>query len=176
MPPRKRQLNVGLTDEEREQLEKAAARMGRTLANEIRHRLQQTFQDEREFDAVTRMLGRDIMRLASEVDLTSGGTSGGRWYDHAEAHAAVAAAIAQWLELIKPLYSRGEPMFDEISPGHGLGDPETLGRTVARLRFFKQRDDIAYHIEQEKKRREQGINQEKADKAAKRPHQKEDKT
>ena len=185
MTRRKRQLNVALEDETREQLEKAAAQTGRTLANEIRHRVQQTFQEEREFDAVTRMLGRDIMRLAAEVDLTSEG----RWYEHQTAHAAVVAAIAAWLELIKPPRGAVTALLSEPSTQQGLDDPETLGRTIARLRFRTRgsvREEIAYHIEQEKKRLQETIAghveqekkrlQEKAGKPTKRPHQKGDKS
>jgi hypothetical protein len=146
MAPRKRQLNVGLDDETRAWLEEAAAQTGRTLAEEIRHRLQLTFWEDREFDPPTRQFGKDIMRLATEVEATSAGM--GYWYEHQRTHAAVAAAVAAWLELIKPPRSDDDDLLDGTAEG-ALDDPETLGRTIARLRFRTRhvREEIASYTQ-----------------------------
>ena len=125
---RKRQLGVALEDRLREQLEALASKAGRSIADEIRQRVERTLEQDAlaplvaaasesgrsvadeimrrlettffqdQFDLHTRKLGYDIMMLARAVEETS--TFG--WYAHPKGHEAMTEAVISWLEGLKP--------------------------------------------------------------------------
>jgi hypothetical protein len=93
----KRQMGVALSDDLREQLERAADVAGHSIAEEIRVRLAHSFQQEA-IDPVTRELIEGIVNLAesNRVDM------GAAWHASSGAHAAFSAAVAQRLRDYKP--------------------------------------------------------------------------
>jgi predicted DNA-binding protein len=153
---RKLQISIALDTELRELLEELANEAGRSIADEIRERIERTLDqdklmfipakgrrriaveikdrllqslDEDQFDWPTRGLARDIMTLAE--DIKASGVGAYAWHQHVKAHEALAAAVMVWLESIKPPHQRSaapEALF-------GPDDPQTLGRTIARVRL-----------------------------------------
>jgi len=119
---RHRQLSIAVDPELREELEKRAAASGRSVADEIRHRLTLSLHYEEEFDQQTRFLGYDLMSLARDVRINSRFD----WHAHPKAHEALTEAIRLWLEAATPPEVQNAPW--------GPDDPKTLGRTLARSR------------------------------------------
>jgi hypothetical protein len=132
---RKKQMPIGIDPVSRAELESAASTAGRSVAEEVRRRLAKSFLDER-YNATTRELADDVMWMADEIDRLSNSASVEiwstrrprlvSWADNPNAHAAFAAALRTWLEIIGPKPSVG------ASALFGPGDPETLGRAVAQ--------------------------------------------
>lgn len=94
---KQQQLPVALPTETRSQLEASAAAAGHSLAEEIRRRIGLTLEAD-DFDAPTRELAGEIMRLAAEVEMETGAT----WHNHAGTHAAFRQAILSRLARLKP--------------------------------------------------------------------------
>jgi len=120
---RRRQIGVALDEPTREQLEKAAKENDRSIADEIRQRLDRTLYEDYTFDKPTLILAEDVRRLAQEVAAQAGSLTLPR------VHEALAEAIKTWLELIKPHI--GGAVSDLLGPS----DPATLGRTIAHTLY-----------------------------------------
>ena len=116
------QLSIAVDSELREELEKLAAASGRSVAEEIRHRLRLSLHYERLFDEQTRFLGYDLMSLARGVR----NYSRFDWHAHPKAHEVLTEAVRVWLEIVTPPEVQNAPW--------GPDDPKTLGRTLARSR------------------------------------------
>jgi hypothetical protein len=114
------QLSVAMDSELREVLEKLAAASGRSVAEEIRHRLTLSLRYEQAFDEQTRLLGYDLMSLARGVR----NYSRFDWHAHPKAHEVLTEAVRVWLEIATPPEVLNAPW--------GPDDPKTLGRTIAR--------------------------------------------
>jgi|SRR5215468_10806411 len=128
---RHRQLSIALDDNLRERLEKLATSTGRSLADEIRYRLELALHLEGEFDRETRELGYDLMSLARDVRLHSEVP----WHAHPKAHEALIEAVATWLDGVKP---KPPPSVDPLEDPWGADDPQTAGRTLARSRLIRK--------------------------------------
>jgi len=123
---RHRQLSVALDEASREELEALAAANGRSIADEIRRRLELTLYLDK-FEPQTRELALDIMELANELRLHQGGYP---WWDHPKAHEGFVEAVTTWLDGLKPVQDPG---------GVGIhADPRTVGQIVARARRLRK--------------------------------------
>jgi hypothetical protein len=93
------QLKVTIDQDLRLKLEATAEQSGESLSEEARLRLERAIRDEANFDLETRILGRDIMRLAVLIQRHAGV----HWHDHAGARAALVGAFATYLRGLEPL-------------------------------------------------------------------------
>jgi TraY domain len=88
-------LNMRTTKETRDRLEAAAAASGRSLAQEVEHRLEQSFSGERETDFLDRLLQDPDCRFMAQFLL-------GRWWrgckDEAEAAGHPEWTPAEWMQ------------------------------------------------------------------------------
>jgi hypothetical protein len=134
---RKRQLSVALPDDLRKFVEFMADAQGRSVADEIRQRLEDSRRSEQLFDASTRWMAQEISLLARDVQTQTGHS----WQQHPKSHEALAAAIATVLEQFKPKPVEGENTW-------GADDPVTLGRAIARARknVREMASDMGGHI------------------------------
>ena len=130
---RHRQISIALDAETRDELEERAIAVGRSIADEIRRRIERTLYEDK-FDPETRDLAFDIMTLAAEVEHLNGIP----WHKHPKAHQALAEAVMTWLDGLTPK----DPQFSEsFAATLFRDDPRTVGRTLARsLRLRKQAD------------------------------------
>jgi hypothetical protein len=133
--PRQKQMGVALPDALRGQLEEASAKAGRSIAEEIRQRLERTFEEDAR-DPVLREFVSDIIGLSIYLK----GDTGSAWHEHPAAHAAFRSGVLALLEQYKP---EGAPVFSPaVSSGLNIAnsdDPETVGRALVRyLRRFKR--------------------------------------
>src|SRR5438128_1680405 len=131
--PSKRQMGVGLPDDLRAQLEAASAAGGHSVAEEIRRRLERTFEDEG-IDPETRKLMAAIGSLTTLVRLQTGHA----WHSHAAANRVLRHAITARLARLKP---SGEAVFapDELPSARlvaaGSDDPEAMGLGLEAVDF-----------------------------------------
>jgi hypothetical protein len=93
------QLKVTIDQDLRLKLEATAEQSGESLSEEARIRLERAIRDEANFDLETRILGRDVMRLAQLIQRHAEV----HWRDHAAARTAFASAFARYLEGLEPL-------------------------------------------------------------------------
>jgi hypothetical protein len=121
---RKQQIKIALTDDTREALELLASQTGGSLAAEVRNFVVYGLYCWRAFDQKTNQLSSDLAVLASDVAAVSNGVT---WHEHPAVHAALAEAIAVWLEFIKPSTSE-----KTVPPDY---EPCAVGATVARMRM-----------------------------------------
>jgi plasmid stability protein len=128
-----KQLKVGLPDYLREELERAAATSGKSLADEVRVRLEASFESEGS-DPETRALAAAVDNLAKLVRLQTGH----KWHKHAAANRIMRYAITGRLARLQP---EGEPVFrpDELPKNRpaapGSNDPETMGLALEAIDF-----------------------------------------
>jgi hypothetical protein len=100
------------------------------VSAEIRRRLEHTFSEE-VYDAKTRELAADVMWMADQIRRDTRI----EWHAHRKAHEAFTAAVMNWLEGLKPK-EHESPAVEAL---FGPDDPQTLGRSIARLlRRFKE--------------------------------------
>ena len=131
-----KQLKVGLPDYLREELERAAAASGKSLADELRVRLEASFESEGS-DPETRTLVTAVDNLAELVAIQTGH----KWHKHPAANRVLRYAIAARLARLKP---EGEPVFglDELPKNRlaapGSDDPETMGLALEAVNFHTQ--------------------------------------
>jgi hypothetical protein len=116
---RQKQIAVSLGEEQRAELEAAAAQAGRGVAEEVRARLNRTFDEDR-LDEGVREFADEIRKLAQNVVAQRGPLTSHKVYK------ALAAGIELWLELIQP----PQPILPEPDL-MGSDDPATVGRTIA---------------------------------------------
>lgn len=118
---KQRQFPVALPDEVRERLEAAAKASERSLAEEIRRRLNKSFEADTH-DEQTRDLAYAVIWMAEEL----GRQTGRPWHSTRKSRSALAVAIEHWLEISGPQESAA------VSDLFGPDDPPTLGRSIAR--------------------------------------------
>jgi hypothetical protein len=121
---RKRQINVGLDDGMRAKLDAFADKHGRSIADEIRQRIEYSL-DEEGLDERTWWLTHQIKRLARDVQHATGVS----WYTHPLAHIAFVEAIATLLEKLKPALPPNESSPTETEQQ----EAKAVGRTITRL-------------------------------------------
>jgi hypothetical protein len=171
---RKRQLGVALDDQLRSLLESLASKSDRSIADEIRSRIERTLEldtlapladaatksgrsiqaevtrrlmhtfDQDLFDPATRKLGLAIMELARGIQENSGC----RWYEQPKAHEALAEGVTTLLEGFKPAAATEDQW--------GQDDPQTVGRLLARSTLRRregaERDEQATSLQFERLR------------------------
>jgi hypothetical protein len=129
-----KQLNVSLPDDLRDRLETARTAAGRSLGEEIRERLQQSFFWE-QFDVQTRLLLVEIGRLAVLTQAQTGST----WHSHAGASSVLRHAITALLARHRP---KGEAVFgpDELPPNRPVAsdDVEAMGLGLEAIVSFNR--------------------------------------
>lgn len=133
--PKRFPLNMRTTQEIRDALEKAASKSGRSLAQEVEFRLEQSFHDQRLFEqamelaygkrlsAILMILGRVMRDVGAASGLLSARTIEGAtdWAFNPYAFDEVAKAVAEVVEAFRP--------DGEVSWPGGFQD---LGRSFAR--------------------------------------------
>lgn len=124
-----KQLNIALSDEIRARLEEAAERNGRTIAAEVRERLEQTLQAESTekqtldfLSAVTRLM--DYVRQQT----------GWAWHKHPAAHDAFRYAITTLLDRSQPEEPAGDPPHKPV-PLVASKDAKAIGMALEALAF-----------------------------------------
>jgi hypothetical protein len=116
----------------RDALETAAARSGRTVAAEIRARLEGAAGESA--DPVTRDLQANIAALAEEVELETGAA----WHTHLGSFAAFSRGIVELLALRKAaIPADGPTEFGDRPRQTMVGSPEKIGERLA-LRVSEQ--------------------------------------
>jgi hypothetical protein len=127
----KQQVPIGFGPEMRARLEAAAAAAGRSLAEEVRTRIERSFvNDDR--DPALRTLLADLAEVAALVRADTGGA----WDKNAASHAVFRAAVLALLAEHEP---QGPAMFGAVRDLLGarvLGeddDPASVGRAIARF-------------------------------------------
>lgn len=127
----KKQMGVALPDYLRGKLEASSAAANVSIAEEIRRRLEMSFENDAR-DDYTKGLVSAAIWIAG--DIASQG-AGAYWYATQKGRQAVAAGIRHYIEMLQPEAGAGEDLF-------GPDDPETLGRASARHYFkMKQYED-----------------------------------
>jgi hypothetical protein len=127
----KKQMGVALPDYLRGKLAAASAAANVSIAEEIRRRLEISFENDAR-DSYTQALVSAAIWIAG--DIASQG-AGAYWYATQKGRQAVAAGIRHFIETLQPEAGSGEDLF-------GPDDPETLGRASARHYFkMKQYED-----------------------------------
>jgi plasmid stability protein len=122
------QLKFSLPDDLRSQLDSAVAKSGRSLGNEIRERLAQSFNTEA-IDEPTRELITGIARLAGLVNLDDGVA----WHMHPKTHAV-------FVQMILKLVAQAEPKkwseaVRDLSTGAGLTKKTDTAANMAEQLF-----------------------------------------
>ena len=129
-----RQLKVAVTDELRSKLEASAGADGRSLADEIRRRVVESFEREATYDAPTAEMMKAVDAFASLVAVATGH----RWHEHAAAHWAFRNAITARLQRLRPdgerAFSEGELPNARIVSSN---DPEAIGVALETWDFHQ---------------------------------------
>jgi hypothetical protein len=135
----RQQYKITLGDDLRAKLDAASEISGRPVSEEIRRRLDQSFSGPA-FDEPTRELGNDVMWLTKLVREQTWWSPFSSWHDDALLHRALSAAIASWLEIIKP-----KAVGPESAAVNELFNPEKLGQMAANnYKLFKEdREELA---------------------------------
>jgi hypothetical protein len=138
---RKRQLGVALDDRLREQLDALAAQGGRSIADEIRQRVERTLEQDA-IEAPTRTLMAAIERLAVLV----GRQTGRPWHSHPVATRVLCHAIAARLARLR---GDGDAVF---APGElpaarlvTSDDPQTMGLGLEAIDFQSSQVEERLH-------------------------------
>ena len=124
-----KQMKVALPDELRARLDAASKKSGRSVAEEIRARVEASFTRDAVVDKPTRDLHEGVALMAAEIALETGAN----WHEHAGAHETLEWAIKMRLRELKP---KGSITFGD-RPHRTLpyDDPYQLGPIIeVRLR------------------------------------------
>jgi hypothetical protein len=126
-----KQLKVALSDDLRARLDAATARSGRSLADEIRRRVELSLEIDAE-GGPTAALAQAVLDLAALVYIDTGQN----WYSHAAAHWAFRTALTAWLQRRRPAGER------KFAPGDlpstrlvASDDPEAIGLALEAINF-----------------------------------------
>jgi hypothetical protein len=155
---RRKQLGVALSKALRAELEHSALKHGHSLAEEIRQRLEKTY-DHETADRPTRDLMDAVLNLAMLVRLQTGHD----WHGHPAASRVLRYAIMARLARLR--HAADDDVFrKEELPGIRLvapesDDPETMGAELEALDHHTPRqktsaDDRAYWSELEKRKKQ----------------------
>ena len=93
-----KQMKVALPDDLRARLDAASEKSGRSVAEEIRARVEQSFTRDAVADKPTRDFLEGVALMAAEIELETGAN----WYKHAGAHETLEWAIKMRLRELKP--------------------------------------------------------------------------
>jgi hypothetical protein len=132
-----KQLKISLSDDLRARLDAAASKSGNSVAEEIRQRLDHTFElDDDKRDPLTEILVDDVRRLTDEIEIQAGVP----WHADLRAHETLQALLNLYLETNRDALKE--------SPSSLALDPSTLARAIFQnwTRFMEMRrawDEIA---------------------------------
>jgi hypothetical protein len=125
---KRKQVAVALSQEQRWLLERASQRSGRSVAQEIRERLDRAIEldaKDAAIDPVTKELCDALQRIADRLFQDFGSP----WHTSLRAHQAFAAAVSQRIAGYIPLDGARSAAASESSAVVGLDEPpETIGR------------------------------------------------
>jgi hypothetical protein len=124
-----KQLKVSLPEELRAKLGTASAASGRSLADEIRTRVERTFEQDA-IDAPTRDLAADVVWIADQIARDTGSA----WHRKPKAREALVAALQTYLAITEPPPEGPIPGVSDLIDAF-IDDPPTLGRAIARHRI-----------------------------------------
>jgi hypothetical protein len=131
-----KQFKVALPDDLRSRLEKAAERSGRSIADEIRKRVEKSF-DTDAAEGPTEALAAAVPELATLVRSDTGSD----WHTDPASHCIFGNALAARLQRLRP---DGDQKFDETKlPKHRLvasSDPEAIGLAIEAMEFQKAQE------------------------------------
>jgi hypothetical protein len=85
------------------------------VSEEIRRRLERSFEAEDKHDPQTREFAEDIVELTAQLH----DQAKVAWHQHPEVHAALMAAVALYLESLAPKPEGVPPPIRGFKPGHG---------------------------------------------------------
>jgi hypothetical protein len=119
----KKQMGVALSDDLRAELAAASAAANISIAEEIRRRLETSFEMDAQ-DEETQNLAFAAIWIANDITAQAGAD----WHATQKGRQAVAAGIRLYLETMAPPVVAGTAADDLFGPD----DPETLGRASAR--------------------------------------------
>jgi hypothetical protein len=125
-----KQMKVALPDHLRARLNAASEKSGRSIAEEIRARVEQSFTRDAVADTATRDFLEGVALMAAEIERETGAN----WHQHAGAHETLEWAIKFRLRELKP---KGSTEFGDRRPHATLfyTDPYQLGPIIeVRLR------------------------------------------
>jgi hypothetical protein len=105
------------------------------VSEEVRGRLQQSFDVEDRYDPQTRELGADICELARLLR----DQAKFEWHQHPEVHAALTAAIAVCLESRAPKLEGVPPAIRGFKPGHGANVGSVLATNFIHNRAAEKK-------------------------------------
>jgi hypothetical protein len=126
-----KQMKVALPDDLRARLDAASEKSGRSVAEEIRARVEQSFTRDAVVDKPTRDFLEGVALMAAEIELETGAA----WHKHAGAHGVLTQAILSRLEVLKPESSIAFP--DRPHATVPYVDPNQLGKIIEfRLRQY----------------------------------------
>jgi len=117
------QLKFLLSENLRLKLDRASQKSGHSLAEEIRNRLEDSF--EFETDPRTFELIQDLVLLAHEVKVDIGDN----WHANERSRAVFAATIADQIQSYR---ARSEPFKKDTAPDASEAPETTIGRAIAR--------------------------------------------
>src|SRR5262249_30872751 len=128
-----KQMKIALPDDLRARLDAASARSGRSIAEEVRVRVEASFARDIVADVATRDFVEGLTLMPAEV----APECGANWYEHAGAHQALTRAILRRLETLKskgPVTFRNRPNATIAS-----ADPDEIG-TLIEFRLRRKPD------------------------------------
>ncbi|MDI1347117.1 MAG: Arc family DNA-binding protein [Pseudolabrys sp.] len=130
-----KQLKVAFPDDLRSRMQVSASANGRSLADEIRRRVEESFDRENSYDVQTGALVRAIDDFAALIRVATGHL----WHEHAGAHWAFRNMITARLQRLRP---QGERSFGagELPNARIVAsdDPEAIGHALETLNFHQK--------------------------------------
>jgi hypothetical protein len=127
-------FKIALSDELRAQLDTASKKSGESVAEEIRRRIETSFEREIDLDKPTRDLIEGLARMPAEIERETGAA----WHKHAGAYEALVQAILSRLHGLKP--KEGPAKFgDRPHATVSNDDPKELGSLI-EFRLRRQPD------------------------------------
>lgn len=119
-----------LPDEMRSRLQRLAKKAGRSASEEVRRRLEASFAREHEIAADPKMAALQD-RIGLLADTIQAFTGGAEWHSNPYAYEVLRTGMLALLE------AAGRPAGEVVPPAGSVltpnNDPETLGRTLARV-------------------------------------------
>jgi hypothetical protein len=145
----KKQLNVALSDDLRAQLDAASREAGRSIAEEVRQRLERSFFGDDHVDQRTRDLAMAIGRFARLLEHDRGSA----WHADPTTHAALGELIGMWLQHHPPTRKmtsqalrakKGSPRQPTVSDlgllSQKEGDPKGIAARLYHVDKFMQQE------------------------------------
>jgi hypothetical protein len=128
-----KQLKVALSDALRTKLDFVSKKSGKSVAEEIRTRLETSFERDVDVDKSTTDFLENVARMPAEIERETGAN----WHQHAGSHGTFVRAILSRLEVLKP---PGSTVFgDRPHATTSEADPDKLG-VMIEFRLRRQPD------------------------------------